>query len=41
MGPLHRETEHKSVSDKRNHIIAVCFDANGQGKTVHVPVKKT
>ncbi|CAO2648137.1 Nn.00g090590.m01.CDS01 [Neocucurbitaria sp. VM-36] len=35
-----RETEHKSDSDKRNHITAVCFDAKGQGKTIHVPVKK-
>ncbi|KAH7413917.1 hypothetical protein DE146DRAFT_750105 [Phaeosphaeria sp. MPI-PUGE-AT-0046c] len=35
-----RETEHKSDADKRNHITAVCFDSKGQGKTVHVPVKK-
>jgi hypothetical protein len=38
---LHRETEHKSDSDQRKHITAVCFDANGLGQTVHVDVEKT
>ncbi|RKF56524.1 hypothetical protein OnM2_080057 [Erysiphe neolycopersici] len=35
-----RETEHTSPHDKRKHITAVCFDAKGNGETVHVPVKK-
>lgn len=36
-----RESDHKSDADKRDHITAVCFDSKDQGKTIHVPVKKT
>ncbi|KAL4984447.1 hypothetical protein BDW68DRAFT_16417 [Aspergillus falconensis] len=34
-----RETRHQSDNDQRGHYTGVCFDENGDGKSVHFPTK--
>ncbi|CEL09517.1 hypothetical protein ASPCAL12652 [Aspergillus calidoustus] len=34
-----RETRHTSDNDPRDHYTGVCFDENGDGKSVHFPTK--
>ena len=35
----HREADHTSNKDSRDHITGVCFNADGDGKTVHSPTR--
>lgn len=37
---MDREAQHASDSDPRDHFTGVCFDDQGDGKSVHFPVKR-